>query len=185
MAASAGAGFWLVKGAEECVRFAHPITRPTQGRADPARRLQWTGFPVRAAAPAARTLRTASAAPGATSSSSRLRKACASAHAALFNRSSYVSRVIRSSAPIAPAGCSGFGCRRRRHGGPADRLHRARRGRHAARKVGQRWWRAARRPHAAHVLAGRLPGHVSLLSLGSASLSRDAADVSQWCRSGR
>jgi len=73
--------FWLVKGAEEFVRFAHPITRLIQGRADPSRRLQWTGFLVRAAAPAARTLQQASAAPGATSSSSRLRKACAFAHA--------------------------------------------------------------------------------------------------------
>jgi len=81
MADGAGAGLWLVKGAEEFVRFAHPITRLPQGRADPARRLQWTSFLVRAAAPAARTLRRASAAPGATSSSSRLRKACAFAHA--------------------------------------------------------------------------------------------------------
>ena len=53
----AGAGFWLVKGAEEFARCARPITRPTQGRANPARRLQWTGFLVRAAAPAARALR--------------------------------------------------------------------------------------------------------------------------------
>jgi hypothetical protein len=54
---AAGAGFWLVKGAEECARCARPITRLIHGRADPARRLQRTSFQVRAAAPAARTLR--------------------------------------------------------------------------------------------------------------------------------
>src|SRR5262245_44859580 len=79
-----------------------------QSCADPARRLQWMGFPVRAAAPAARTLRKASAAPGAASGSGRLRKRAPS-RALFIERPSYIRFVLRSGAPHAEGPGSGFG----------------------------------------------------------------------------
>jgi len=54
--AAGPAGSWLVKGAEECARFARPITRLPQGRADPARRLQWRRLDRSVAGEAARRL---------------------------------------------------------------------------------------------------------------------------------
>ena len=69
------------------VRASRPITQPMSSRASPARRLHFTPFLVRAAVPAARTLRPASAAPGATASTAAIEEDGQSAPSSSLARS--------------------------------------------------------------------------------------------------
>ncbi len=122
----------LVPWAAWSSRFAPEKMQLRKVALNPARRSHQAPFPVRAPVPGARTRHPASAAPGATSSSERLRKGNAKRRAGFSKRSSYVTHFLVSTRPLLcslgptlappPARPSSSGPARRVHG-CLDREH--------------------------------------------------------------